>query len=92
MVRVTGERVPFLQLFAYSLPVVAQMLLFMLLPGDLLADLCQSLFLEIRKKTKKKGLNLSDESHFNPLTSSSIKYRKKEVLKMSEQEGGKERK
>lgn len=40
-------------LFASSLPVVPQMLLFMLLPGDLLADLCQSLFLEIGANQRK---------------------------------------
>lgn len=44
-------------LFAIALPVVSQMLLFVLLPGALLADLCQALFLvkpkagEKRKKT-----------------------------------------
>lgn len=35
------------------LPVVPQMLLFMLLPGDLLADLCQSLFLEMGENQRK---------------------------------------
>lgn len=60
---VPGGKAPSPRLFVSSLPVVPQMLLFMLIPGDLLSDLCQSLFLEMGGKPKEKGLNLSGESH-----------------------------
>lgn len=46
---------PSTRLFASFLPVVPQMLLFMLLPGDLLADLCQSLLLETEENQRKKA-------------------------------------
>lgn len=45
---------------AAASPVVSQMLLFVLLPGALLADLRQSLFLEEAKtgEKRKEGVNL----------------------------------
>lgn len=47
-------------LFAVALPVVSQMVLFVLVPGALLADLCQSLFLVKPQagEKKKEDLNL----------------------------------
>lgn len=74
---VPGGWAPYPRLLASSIPVVSQMLLFMLLPGDLLADLCQSLFLEKRMKNtcKKKDKIIPVEVTDAP-TSFSINQRK----------------